>query len=122
MDFLAVVYYTRRLTRDLDVKISKELESGEAGVRKSGAADLRRVRLVLIGIGLATSVAFRAVLIAPFGLFEPTEFEYWFFIPGRDSGALSVLVASWLLWNRREQIASTWRGRFYWSQTGQATR
>jgi hypothetical protein len=83
VDFLAPVYCTRRSTRNLGVKISNELESGEAGVRGSGAVGLWPVGLVPIGVGLATLVAFRAVLIAPFGFFEPTEFEYWFFIPGR---------------------------------------
>jgi len=64
------------------------------------------MRIVLLGIALSTLLAFRAVLIAPFGLFEPKEFEYWFFIPGRDTGAVSVLLALWLLWNRRSRIAA----------------
>ena len=89
------------------MKISKQLESAEDGVRGPGATDRQRAGLVLIGVGLATCVAYRAVLIAPFGFFEATEFESWFFIPGRDSGALSVLIASWLLWNRRGRFAST---------------
>lgn len=64
--------------------------------------------LVWAGLGLATLTAFRAVLVAPLGVADPTtEFKYWFFIPGHDSGALSVLIAIWLLWNRSRLLAST---------------
>lgn len=76
---------------------SKEIEAIGAG----------RIRWVLLAIVIATIVAFRAILVAPFGLIKPSEFEYWFFIPERDSGALSVLVAAWLLWHRRARIAES---------------
>ena len=86
--------------------ISNQRESADRGGRGHESTGSRRIWLILIGIGLATLVAFRAVLTAPFGLIDPAEFEYWFFIPDRDSGAISVLVASWFLWNRRERFAS----------------
>lgn len=87
--------------------MSGEIESrtDEAGGR--GSWESRRTGFVLIGMALATLTAFRTVLIAPFGWVDPAEFEYWFFIPTRDSGALSILVASWFLWNRRARFAST---------------
>jgi exosortase len=59
-------------------------------------------------------VAFRAILITPLGLTDPGEFEYWFFIPNRDSGALSVLIAAWFLWNRRGLLAETRGARIGW--------
>ncbi len=63
---------------------------------------LHTLTFAVICIGLVA--AFRAILVAPFGFTDIGEFEYWFFIPNRDSGALSVLVAAWLLWNRRRRF------------------
>ncbi|MFP6655349.1 MAG: exosortase/archaeosortase family protein [Myxococcota bacterium] len=65
-------------------------------------------------IAISLLSAFRANLIAPFGLTDPDEFEYWFFIPNRDSGALSVLIAFWFLWNRRESLAASASIRVEW--------
>jgi exosortase len=62
---------------------------------------------VLIGVGVAIATAFRLILIVPFGLVDPSEFEFWFFIPNRDSGAISIFVAAWLLWNRRQRFAAS---------------
>ena len=64
---------------------------------------------------VATLVAFRSILIAPFGLVDPAEFEYWFFIPDRDSGAISLLVACWFLWNRRTRLAAQGMERIDWA-------
>jgi exosortase len=63
---------------------------------------LSTLTFVVLCLGIVT--AFRAILVAPFGLTDPGEFEYWFFIPNRDSGALSVLVSAWFLWNRRQRL------------------
>lgn len=81
-----------------------EIDARKADSDDSGSARDWRILLLWTGIVASTVIAFRAIVVAPFGLIEPSEFEYWFFIPARDSGALSVLVASWLLWNRRTQL------------------
>ncbi len=62
---------------------------------------------LLLGSVLSVFGAFRAILIAPFSIADPDKFEYWFFIPNRDSGAISVLIACWLLWNRRADLRGT---------------
>jgi len=65
--------------------------------------------------GLAILAAFRLVLAVPLGLFDPSEFEFWFFIPNRDSGSISLLLAGWFLWNRRERLAASRRERIGWA-------
>jgi exosortase len=70
-----------------------------------------RTALVLYGATIATVIAFRDVLLAPFGLVDPTRFQYWFFLPERDSGALAVVIALWLFWNRRHALAAARRQR-----------
>ena len=99
---------------------SKELESGQDAAERPDSGSPWRIWLVLIGVGLATLTAFRTVLIAPFGLIDPAEFEYWFFIPNRDSGAMSVLVACWLMWNRRKLIVSIRTQRIGWTHWASA--
>ena len=99
---------------------SKELESGQDAAERPDSGSPWRIWLVLIGVGLATLTAFRTVLIAPFGLVDPAEFEYWFFIPNRDSGAMSVLVACWLMWNRRKSIVSIRTQRIGWTHWASA--
>jgi len=94
--------------------LSKEMEVGSEEAPGRDSWDRRRLWLSLIAMTAATLVAFRTILIAPFGLVDPAEFEYWFFIPTRDSGALSVLAACWLLWNRRTLLASTLAARIGW--------
>ncbi|HIF92357.1 MAG TPA: exosortase/archaeosortase family protein [Myxococcales bacterium] len=69
-----------------------------------------------IFIVLCVVVAFRSILITPFGLTDPAEFEYWFFIPNRDSGAVSVFIAAWFLWSRRHALAETQRESIGWIQ------
>jgi exosortase len=102
------------------VTTSKELESGQDAAERPDSGSPWRIWLVLIGVGLATLTAFRTVLIAPFGLVDPAEFEYWFFIPNRDSGAMSVLVACWLMWNRRKSIVSIRTQRIGWTHWASA--
>ncbi len=60
--------------------------------------------VVAIGVAVASVIAFREVLIAPLGWLRPEEFEYWFFIPARDSGLLALAIAAWLLWSRRAAL------------------
>lgn len=94
---------------------STEIGSGEdRGVGRE-SHDSRWRWLVLAGAALATLGAFRSILIAPFGLVDPAEFEYWFFIPDRDSGAISLLVACWFLWNRRARLAAARVERIGWA-------
>ncbi len=81
-----------------------EMESRAACSRASSSPGFLRFSLGAAAIALAA--AFRTILIAPFGWIHPSEFEYWFFIPDRDSGAVSVLVAGWLLWKRRRALAA----------------
>ena len=95
--------------------LSTEMESGDEAKLGRDAWDRRRIGLVLIGMTAATWVAYRTILIAPFGLVDPAEFQYWFFIPTRDSGALSVIAACWLLWNRRRALASLPAPRIGWA-------
>jgi exosortase len=102
------------------VTTSKELESGQDAAERPDSGSPWRIWLVLIGVGLATLTAFRTVLIAPFGLVDPAEFEYWFFIPNRDSGGMSVLVACWLMWNRRKSIVSIRTQRIGWTHWASA--
>lgn len=83
----------------------------EDGVVDAAPARRGRNAVVLTAAALATVVAFRSVLLAPFGVFDPAHFDYWFFVPERDSGALSVLIALWLLWNRRGALAAARRPR-----------
>ena len=95
--------------------LSKELESGDDGAPRRGSSDSLRVWLVFIGIGLAIFTAFRWVLVSAFGLLDPAEFEYWFFIPNRDSGLLSLLLTGWFLWNRRAHLAASRTERIGWA-------
>jgi exosortase len=100
------VHFLREIATESSVTTSRKFELSDEGARELDSGDRWRLRLVLIGVGLATITAFRSVLIAPFGLIDLTGFDYWFFIPDRDSGALSVLIACWLIWNRRERFMS----------------
>jgi len=70
-------------------------------------ADLGVGRRWAIGVtvGLAILVAFRGLLLGSLGATRPAGFEYWFFLPTRESGLVSLLVVAWLLWNRRRSLA-----------------
>jgi exosortase len=68
-----------------------------------------RSAVVLAAATLATVIAFRGILLTPFGLIDPLHFDYWFFVPERDSGALSIVIAVWLFWNRRTALVATRR-------------
>jgi exosortase len=59
----------------------------------------------LLILGIATLTAFRSIWMPSFEASDPDAFEYWFFLPTRESGAVSLLVATWLLWNRRGRLA-----------------
>jgi exosortase len=102
------------------VTSSKEFGPGANGEEGRESLGSRRGLLVFGGIGLAIFIAFRLVLIAPFGLFDPAEFEYWFFIPNRDSGAISLVVAAWFLWNRKERLATSRAVRIGWAHRAAA--
>ena len=97
------------------MEISKALESGDDAARGGRGSDSRRIWVVLIGIGVALFTAFRWVLVAPFGLIDPAEFEFWFFVPDRDSGALSLLVTGWFLWSRTERLRASRTERIGWT-------
>lgn len=77
--------------------------------------DSRVSWFILAGVGLAIAIAFRLVLITPFGIFDPAEFEYWFFIPNRDSGVISLFLAGWFLWNRRGRLLESRAERVGWA-------
>lgn len=81
------------------------LRDGVTTTRRSWDRERMLSLLIFAAICLGVVTAFRAILIAPFGITDPGEFEYWFFIPNRDSGAVSVLVAAWFLWNRRQPLS-----------------
>lgn len=55
--------------------------------------------------GVAVLVAFRGLFLSSLGATSPEAFEYWFFLPTRESGLVSLLVVAWLLWNRRRSLA-----------------
>ena len=95
--------------------LSREDQSDGGAVAGSESPISRRLWLVIIGVGVAMATAFRLILIAPFGLVDPSEFEYWFFIPNRDSGAISLLVTAWLLWNRRKRFAAFRTQKIHWT-------
>lgn len=95
--------------------LSEETGSGDGEEEGRESQDSRWFWLVFLGIGIATLTAFRSILIAPFGLVDPAEFEYWFFIPNRDSGAISLLVTCWFLWNRRKCLAAARPQRIGWA-------
>lgn len=95
--------------------LSREQQSDGGAVVGRESSSSRWLWLVLIGVGVAIATAFRLILIAPFGLVDPSEFEYWFFIPNRDSGAISLLVAAWLLWNRRKRFAASRTQEIRWT-------
>lgn len=78
----------------------------ETGTGEPDSQGRRRRAVVLVGAAIATLIAFRSVLVTPFGLLDDARFDYWFFIPDRDSAALSVILAVWLIWNRRKALAS----------------
>ena len=88
----------------------------DAGVKPTRSWD--RKRLVswasFFVFALAIIVAFRTILVAPLGLSAPGEFEYWFFIPNRDSGALSIFVSIWLFWNRRNALMCSTANSVAW--------
>ncbi len=100
------MHFCGEIATESSVTTLREFESSDDGAREPHSEDRWRLWLVLMGVGLATLTAFRSVLIAPFGLIDLAKFDYWFFIPDRDSGALSVLIACWLVWNRRERFVS----------------
>jgi exosortase len=110
------VHFCGENATESSVTTLREFELSDDGAREPDSEDRWRLRLVLIGVGLATFTAFRPVLIAPFGLIDLAKFNYWFFIPDRDSGALSVLIACWLVWNRRERFASTRTQMIDWTR------
>lgn len=56
-------------------------------------------------LGLAVLVAFRSLAIDSLGTTDPESFEYWFFLPTRESSLVSLLVVVWLLWIRRRPLA-----------------
>ena len=99
------------MAEDWKMEISMESDgsSGPHGGGSVEAAASPREPKWMLGVYLvmvlALVAAFRAILVAPFGLSDPGEFEYWFFIPNRDSGAVSVFIAAWFLWNRRERLS-----------------
>jgi len=78
----------------------------EDGIAESDSQGRYRGAIVLAVSAIAMFVAFRSVLVSPFGLLGDARFDYWFFIPDRDSGALSVILAVWLFWNRRTALAA----------------
>jgi len=102
--------------KDSADSMKRDVRSKDDALARLRAWDRQRtlslLTLLVIGLGLFT--AFRAILIAPFGLTDPGEFEYWFFIPNRDSGALSVLVAFWFMWNRRRRLSEPSSGPIGW--------
>jgi exosortase len=105
----------REIAGNKGVTLSREHESDGDGAGERESSNSRWLWLVLMGIGLAIATAFRLILIAPFGLIAPAEFEYWFFIPNRDSGAISLLVAAWFLWNRRRRFAASRKQGIGWA-------
>ena len=56
-------------------------------------------------VGLAVGVAFRGFFLGSLSTTSPQAFEYWFFLPTRESSLVSLLVVGWLLWNRRRPFA-----------------
>lgn len=54
----------------------------------------------------ATLFAFRQILLEPFRLLSGAEVESWLFVPTRDSIAIAVVLAAWLLWRRRACLSS----------------
>jgi exosortase len=94
---------------------SPEMSSGAAVITRPPAEKRLRSLLAFAVIAVGLLFAFRAILITPFGLTDPGEFEYWFFIPNRDSGAVSVLIALWFLWNRRRRLAASGTAPLRWA-------
>lgn len=60
--------------------------------------------LALGALAVALIWTFRAALVEPLGLFQLDSFEYWFFLPNRDSAALSLLIAAWMFATRARRL------------------
>ena len=74
------MHFYGEIADESSVVTSQESELRDDGAQESDSGNRRQLWLVFMGVGLATFTAFRAVLIAPFGLIDPSKFEYWFFI------------------------------------------
>lgn len=77
----------------------REATAGAAGIGRAGRWAAGSIS------GLAVLIAFRGLFLGTLGTTRPQAFEYWFFLPTREWGVVSLLVVGWLLWNRRRPLA-----------------
>jgi len=77
----------------------REATAGAAGSGRAGRWAAGSISV------LAVLIAFRGLFLGTLGTTRPQAFEYWFFLPTRESGVVSLLVVGWLLWNRRGALA-----------------
>jgi exosortase len=61
---------------------------------------------MLLAAALAALFSFRSILGAPFESADDAQVEAWLFDPSKDSRAIAILVAAWLVWNRRQALVS----------------